>query len=367
MGSPNPQRMVEKSNAEDSTQMQAAFMEDIDVLRVRETDIPRISQDDILVRVDSCGVCGSDLRILSNGYKRVPLPQIMGHEIAATVKKVGKNQESQFKEGDRVALSADIPCGVCYWCKIGLSNHCIDNLGFGHEIPGGFAEYMAISKRIIEHGPIAKIAETKKSQDEFALCEPLACCINGFEICEMSAGKNLLIFGAGPIGCMLARLGRSLGAPQVVLCDIDETRLKLSKVAGADKYVLFEQEALQQTKDELTGGLGFEVVITACASAKAQEASLQYVKTGGHLNFFGGLPEGSKPILLDSNDIHYREIKVSGAHGSTPRTHRIAVEMVSKGDIDMNDLITGTYPLEQIEKAFEHARDKRALKIMIHP
>lgn len=347
--------------------MRAAFMEGINVLHVRETAIPRISPDDLLVRVDSCGICGSDLRILSNGYRRVHLPQIMGHEIAGTVENVGKRQRTNFTIGDRVALAADIPCGICSWCKSGLSNHCPNNMGFGHEIPGGFAEYVAISRRIIDYGPIAKIPETKKAQDEFALCEPLACCINGMEICEMKPEKNVLIFGAGAIGCMLAKLARAMGAPKVVLCDVDKVRLKLSGVAGADRYVLFEPEALETVKEKLTGNRGFEIVFIACASHEAQQQGLKYVKNGGHLNFFGGLPEGSKPILLDSNDIHYREIRVSGAHGSTPRTHRMAVGMVSSGKLDVKNLITHIYPLSRINDAFEHARDRRALKIIIRP
>lgn len=348
-------------------QMRAAFMDGINVLRVRVSEIPKTPPDGILVRVDSCGICGSDLRILSNGYRRVPLPQIMGHEIAGTVERVGKAQQGTYTAGDRVALAADIPCGACYWCKTGLSNHCPHNIGFGHEIPGGFAEYVAISKRIIDYGPIARTPKTKRRQDEFALCEPLACCINGLEVCDMKPGKNVLIFGAGAIGCMLAKLARSMGAPKVVLCDIDETRLKLSEVAGADRYIPFEPEALAAAKEELTESLGFEVVFIACASRDAQEQGLQYVKNGGYLNFFGGLPEGSKPILLNSNDIHYHEIRVSGAHGSTPRTHRMAVEMVEKGKVRVDDLITATYSLEDINKAFEHARDRRALKIMVRP
>lgn len=347
--------------------MYAAFMEGIGILRVKETDVPKTPPDGILVRVDSCGICGSDLRILSNGYRRVPIPQIMGHEIAGTVEKVGKVQRDNYTVGERVALAADIPCGACYWCKNNMSNHCPDNIGFGHEIPGGFAEYVAISKRIIDHGPIVVIPPTSKTQDEFALCEPLACCINGMEICDMKPGKNVLILGAGPVGCMLAKLAKAMGAPKVALCDIDETRLELSWVAGADRYVPFEPRALDDAKEELTDGLGFDVVFVACASREAQELGLQYVKNGGHLNFFGGLPEASKPILLSSNDIHYREICVSGAHGSTPRTHRMAVEMVRKGDIRLDHFITAIYPLKDINKAFEHARDKRALRIMIHP
>lgn len=347
--------------------MKAAFMDGINILNVRKTPIPKISLDDILLRVDSCGICGSDLRILANGYKRVPVPQIMGHEIAGTVVEVGKNQIEKYRIGDKIALAADIPCGSCHWCKNGLSNHCIDNIGFGHEYQGGFAEYLLLNKRILQYGPVVIIPNTEKTQNELALSEPLACCINGLDMCDMKKGYNVLILGAGPIGCMLAKLSKSLGANSIALCDVDKTRLDLAKITQSDCYVIFDKDALNDTKYYLTKGLGFDIVLIACPSINAQEAALPYVKNGGYLNFFGGLPEGTKPINLNSNEVHYRELRIVGSHGTTPRHHRIAVEKILNGEICISDMITDIYNLDNINDAFARIKEKQTMKIIINP
>ena len=343
--------------------MKAAVLEGINQLTVKEVPKPRITPDEVLLKVDSCGICGSDLRIITGGNSRVKYPHVIGHEIAATVAAVGA-KTAGFKIGDRVSLSADIPCGECKWCKAGLSNHCKDNIAFGHEYDGGFAEYLRLSKRIIEYGPVIVLPKTKISQDEFSLCEPLACCINGLELCRMGPGKNILIFGAGPVGCMIAILARGMNASKIVLCDTSKERLSSAEACKADAYVQYselEKPGILPVKD------GFDVVITACPSIEAQETALKHVKNRGIINLFGGLPPGGRRMQLDSNEIHYREITLLGSHGSTPRHHRMAVEMLLSGKIKVKGLISGRYPLARINEAIEEARNGISLKIVINP
>lgn len=342
--------------------MKAAVLEGINKLSVREVPTPSIADDEILLRVDSCGICGSDLRIISGGNARVKYPQVIGHEIAGTVVSVGKKQKKKFNAGDRVALSADVPCGSCEWCKRGLSNHCINNIAFGHEYAGGFAEYLKLTRRIIEHGPLVVLPETKITQDEFSLCEPLACCINGLEICGMRSGKSSLIYGAGPVGCMLADLGKAMDSPSITLCDTDPERLAAAKVCDADMFLSFSDLDCQLK------GQRFDIVITACPSVEAQESALKYVGNRGVVNFFGGLAPGTRNISISSNEIHYKEITVLGSHGSTPRHHKIAVDMLLSGRLSVKKFISKRYPLERIHEAMEDARNnKKNLKIVINP
>lgn len=348
--------------------MKAAFLEEINKLFVREIPIPTISEDDILIKVDSCGICGSDLRIIESGNERVKYPQIIGHEIAGRVVKIGKNQEHKFKINDRVAMSADIPCGFCEWCKTGLSNHCINNIAFGHEYPGGFAEYLKLDKRIIDFGPLVVLPETDISQDEFALSEPLACCINGIQSCDIKKGKSVLIFGAGFIGCTLAKLAKTLEAFPIVICDIDPRRLQTSKICGADRIVLFSESELGKVKKDFTDNLGFDIIITASPSIDAQEMSLKYVKNKGVILFFGGLPKDCRNLSINSNEIHYKEICIIGSHGSTPRHHKLAVDMILSGKIVLKPLISKCYPLDNISEAIEEVKNnKNNLKLIINP
>lgn len=348
--------------------MKAAVMESLGQFAIREVPMPKFTDEDILIKVDACGICGSDIRILYNGNKRVKYPQIFGHEIAGTVAEVGKYQEAKFKVGDRIALSADIPCGNCEWCKEDLKNHCENNIAFGHEYQGGFAEYLALNKRIIDYGPMVKVAETDITQDELSMSEPLACCINGVELCNIKKGSNVLIFGAGPVGCILVKLAKTIGASNVVLCDVDAARLKAAEVAMADSYVIPTQEELMKVYDSITRRRGFDAIITACPSMEAQESALKYIKAKGTINFFGGLPNSDRVLSLNSNYIHYNEVSVLGSHGSTPEHHRKAVDMILNRNICLEDLISKRFRLEDMHIAIEEARDnKNNLKIIINP
>ncbi len=349
--------------------MKAVVFKGIDQLQLEEVPTPQISEDDILIRIDSCSICGSDVRIISNGYHRVPPGTIMGHEIAGTVVKIGDNQKNKFSFGQRICLGADIPCGHCTWCQTGSSNNCKNTIAYGHEYPGGgFAQYMKLDKRSIDFGPLVLLPHNDLSQDEFALTEPLACCVNGLEYCNMSIGKTILIFGAGPLGILMAKLARTMGASFITLCDIDQDRLNAATISEADQIVPSTDEALKKIVDKHTQGEGFDVVITACPTMKAQEQSIHYTKNRGVINFFGGLPQTAGNLSFPSNILHYKEITLLGSHGSTPRHNQIAAEMILHKKIYVKDLLSQTVPLEQLPKAIQDLKtDKTNLKITVRP
>jgi len=166
---------------------------------------------------------------------------------------------------------------------------------------------------------------------------------------------------------MLTILGKVMGASVVVLCDIDSTRLEVAKRVEADRYIISAHEELEKAKNELTDNLGFDIIITACPSIDAQEMSLKYIKNKGVINFFGGLPGNTRNISINSNLIHYKELTILGSHGSTSKHHKLAVEMIMNKKINLKPLITKTFPLEEIDKAYEEAKNKNNLKIIINP
>jgi L-iditol 2-dehydrogenase len=166
---------------------------------------------------------------------------------------------------------------------------------------------------------------------------------------------------------MLAQAARAFGSPLVILADVDGRRLEMAGLAGADYLLDTATSPLIAAINDITKGRSMDVVFTACPSPAAQEEALKVVGTRGTVNFFGGLPGDSAPIALDSNLIHYKEITITGSHGSTPRQHALALDLIASGRINLAGLITHHFPLAQIEQALAAARSRAGLKVMVLP
>lgn len=345
--------------------MKAAVLEELNRIVVKEVETPQVSEGCILVRVRACAVCGSDIRIFRHGNPRVRPPQVIGHEIAGEVAQVGQGVKG-FRAGDRVAIGADVPCGECYFCLNGLGNNCPTNYAIGYQFPGGFAECILLNPTTVRFGPVAKMPNGV-SFEEAALAEPLACCINGLELSQVGLGDTVLIVGAGPAGCMLTVLSRAMGASKVIIAQRSKPRLEMAKRFEADAYISTLEEDLVERAMEESGGLGADVVITACASPEVQEQALLLVKNRGRVNFFGGLPKGRNRITIDSNIIHYKECFVHGSHGCVPRHHKLALELIKKGVIKPKDFISHRFPLERIKEAFDIVENRQGMKVVVNP
>lgn len=345
--------------------MKAAVLEGIDNMVVKEVPTPEVTEDSLLVRVRSCAVCGSDIRIYHYGNPRVKYPQIIGHEIAGDVVEVG-SKVKRFKVGDRVAIGADVPCGECSFCRDGLGNNCAINYAMGYQFPGGFAEYVLINSLVINYGPIHKIPDNL-SYDEASMAEPLACCINGLELSKVSLGDVVVVIGAGPVGCMLAELAKVMGAKKVIISQRSKVRLEMAKKFDIDVVVSATEEDLTQRVMEETDGLGADVVLTATSSVEVQAQAIPLVKRRGRINLFAGLPKGSPPLVLDSNILHYKEAFLFGSHGSVPRHHRLALELLSSGRISAKKYISHKFSLDQIKEAFSVVENRQGMKVIINP
>lgn len=345
--------------------MKAAVLEELSKLVVKEVPTPVIDDDSALLRVESVAICGSDLRISKFGNPRVKTPAIIGHELAGVVVKVGKNVK-RVKEGQRVAVGADVPCGQCHWCRNGFGNNCSVNYAVGYQIPGGFAEYMVLTKLLLEEGPVTPFAESL-SFDEASLAEPLACAINGLELVNMSLGKTIVIMGMGPIGCMMIDLSRMMGATKVICTQRSKLRMGIAKGYNADVYIATDEEDVVARCYRETQGEGPDVVITTCGSVEAHEQAIQMVAHRGYVNLFGGLGKDVRPLSVLSNVIHYKECFVTGSHGCVPRHHEMAVRIIEKGLVRVKPLITHVYPLEKINDAFATMESRQGMKIIVHP
>ncbi len=343
--------------------MLAAVLEAQDTLVVQDVPIPEIDDDSALMRVQATSICGSDIRIYRHGNPRVVPPAILGHEASGVIVKVGKNV-TRVKEGDRVALGADFPCGNCKWCRNGMLNNCEINYAVGYQIPGAFAEYMVLPKLLLQ-GPVTRIPDSL-SFEEAALAEPLACAINGFELVNLSLGKSVVIIGLGPIGCMMIDLARIMGATQVIGVQRSQLRMDIAKTYGADAYINPAEEDVVARCLELTNGEGPDVVITAAASVEIHEQAIEMVGHRGYVNLFGGLPKDMRPMSVSSNVIHYKECFVTGSHGSTPRQHEMAVDLLAKGLVRVAPLMTNHFHLSEINAAFDAMEARQGMKVIIH-
>jgi len=345
--------------------MKAAVLEELDKIVVREVDNPQIDDDSALLKVESVAVCGSDVRIFHHGNPRVKPPAIIGHETAGVIVKAGKNV-TRVKEGDRVAVGADVPCGQCHWCRNGLGNNCEINYAIGYQIPGAFAEYMKLPRLVLEEGPVAPFGDAL-SFDVAALAEPVACVLNGLELVGMSLGRSIAIIGMGPIGCMMIDAARAMGAVKVICAELSPERMKIARKYDADVYINSKEEDLVARCREETGGEGPDVVMTTCPSVEAHEQAIEMVAHRGHVNLFGGLGKHVRPMSVLSNTIHYKECFVTGSHGCVPRHHELAVKLLERGMVRTEPIITHHFPLDDINEAFQTMETQAGMKIIVHP
>ncbi len=346
--------------------MKAALYSGPQDLQVIEVETPTPKAGELLIRVKACATCGTDAKIFNHGHPRLKPPMIIGHEIAGEIVGIGAGVEG-FTTGDRVQVIAAIPCGQCWACKAGKMQICINQLSMGYQFPGGFAEYMIIPNQVVRVNGVNRIP-AGLSFEEAAAAEPLACALNAQELVRVSDGDVVLVMGAGPIGCMHVRLARALGASKVFLADINAGRLQLSAHAvKPDAAIDMSAVDIEAEIARLTDGAGPSVIITAAPSGAAQEQAIRMVKPGGRGSFFGGLPKDKPIISVDSNLVHYKELILAGANGSSPEHNRRALELMASGRVPVADLLTHKVPLSDVQRAIELVLSGEAIKVVVVP
>jgi L-iditol 2-dehydrogenase len=334
-------------------------------LRVEEADVPEPGPGEITIRVRTCAMCGTDAKIFHHGHHNISLPRVLGHEIAGEVADVGPGVDGWIR-GDRVQIIAAIPCGACLYCRRGQETVCENLESMGYQYDGAFAEFMRVPKKVLDRAGVNRIAE-HVSYEAAALTEPLACVLNGQEIAGVGEGDEVVVLGAGPIGCLHVRLARARGAKSVTLIDVNQLRLDLAARSEPDAMINGSEEDAVETVRKLTDGRGADVVITATGAGPAQEQALEMAARRGRISLFGGLPKDKPIIRFDSNLVHYRELFVVGAYGSAPRHNRDALGLISGGDVVVDDLITHRLPLDEVKEGIATVTTGEGLKVVVGP
>ena len=337
-------------------------------LRLENKEIPKVVPGSVLVKVKSCAICGSDLRILRDGNPRISPPHILGHEISGEVVEVGEGVFN-YNVGDKVSTGADVPCGQCNHCLSGRPNCCDINYAIGYQFDGGYAEYILLDPLVVKHGPMQKF-DNSLSWQEASLAEPLACCINGYEraLYQENMGGIVVIFGAGPIGLMLMMLGKQFyGVDKVIIVEPSEFRRNMALNLGADVTIdPIAQDPVFEVMN-ITDNQGAQAVFTACPIVETHKQAINMIAKRGVVNFFGGIPKDDPEISLSSNFIHYREAYITGSHGSTPEQHKKALNMIANKSVDISSLISESVPLSDIMNGFELAGSGKMAKIIVTP
>lgn len=347
--------------------MLAAVFQSNQGLKLIEREIPSVGADEALLRVEACGICGTDLRILRTGHRRLDAntPRILGHELSGTIVEVGSEVRG-LERDTRVAVAPNMGCGHCNLCESGYTQICPDYISFGVGLDGAFSEYMLIPANTIQQENIFRLPDSIPF-DEAALLEPLSCCYHGLSACQLSPGETCLVYGAGPIGIMHMQLARVMGASRVFSATSHPERIQQFPHPIADATVDPSQEQFHDQLFELNHGRGIDVIIIATPSAKAPLQALQIANVHGRINLFSALPRDSSLTSLDSNLIHYKELTVTGTTGQTASDFRACLELLADGKIKLTELITHRYPLSEIHSAIDAAREKNGLKVLVMP
>lgn len=343
--------------------MQAAFLIGPRQFELRDIPDPALPADGLLLDVKACGVCGSDLRRWRVGPAG-SAGIIPGHEVAGVVAAVG-DQQTHFAVGDPVALAPDVHCGDCYYCHRGRFNLC-DNLrlvGITPGYPGGFAEKMALTGEILTHGIVHKMP-AGLSFELAAMAEPLCSVLAGHDKTNTGLSDTIVVIGAGPIGCLLVAVAKARGA-RTIVSQRSGKRRELVRRFEPDHILDPTSEDVVARVRALTGGLGADIVICANPVAATQTQAVEMARKGGRVVLFGGLPKAEPMTTLDANRIHYGEIDVIGAFSYHPTTHALALDIIHRGLIPTEKLITHRFPLSDISRGFETADRGQGLKSLI--
>ena len=325
--------------------------------------MPAVGPEEVLVRVEACGICGSDV----HGYdgssgRRIP-PIVMGHEAAGIVAAVGPGVQG-FKEGDRVTFDSTVYCGKCQYCARGEINLCDNRQVIGvscgdYRRHGAFAEYVAIPQRILYPLP------ANFDFAEAAMLEAVSVGLHAVRVSQVKGGETALVIGAGMIGLLTLQAARAAGCSRVFITDVDATRLNLAKQVGADAALHLSGADLIAEIMKLTGGQGVDLAYEAVGRNETVAAAIDCTRKGGTVTLVGNIvPEVTLPL----QKVVTRQIRLQGSCASAGEYPQ-AIELIANGKIQVKPLITAVASLEEGPRWFErlHAREPNLMKVILTP
>ena len=346
--------------------MQAAVYRGKDDVRLETVPVPEIGAGELLVRIHTCGICGTDLKKISTGSHSSP--RIFGHEMAGQIVAAGAGVE-KFAVGDRVMVFHHIPCGECYYCRKKVFAQCpvYKKVGAtaGFEASGGgFAEYIRVMDWVVRKG-VVKVPD-HVSYEQASFIEPVNTCMKAIEQLRLEADETVLVVGQGPIGIMLALLARRTGAT-VVTSDLYPQRLKISESFGLAQTVNAGQADAAARVRELTGGRGADAVVLATAGNSLIKPAMEATRPGGRIMLFAQTQRSEAAI--DPSAVCMDEKTLMGSYSASVDLQEENVKLVFSGEIEFARLISHRFPLAEAVEALRVASHPApdTMKIVIQP
>ena len=346
--------------------MKAAVYRGVNDVRLETVPVPAIGLGEMLVRVHSCGVCGTDLKKISTGSHSAP--RIFGHETSGTIAAVGKDVTA-YRPGDRVMVFHHIPCRECFYCKNKTFAQCITYKKVGctagfEPSGGGFAEYVRVMDWIVEHGTV-RIPDGV-SFEQACFVEPVNTCLKGIYALNLQAGETVLTIGQGPIGIILSVLARRAGAT-LITSDLYQERLKIGLSFGLDLTIDASQVNVIERVRDLTHGRGADAVILAVGGNALIRTAMDAARPGGRILLFAQTQHGE--AVIDPAAICVDEKTLLGSYSASVDLQDESVRFVMGREMDLERLISHRFPLAQSPQALDLAAHPQpsSMKIVIQP
>jgi L-iditol 2-dehydrogenase len=346
--------------------MHAAVYRGVNDVRLESVPVPQIGPREILVRVHSCGVCGTDLKKISTGSHSAP--RIFGHETSGVVAGVGQDVD-QYRPGDRVMVFHHIPCRDCFYCKNKTFAQCSMYKKVGctagfEPSGGGFAEYVRVMDWIVEHGTV-RIPDNI-SFEQACFVEPVNTCLKGVYALNLRQGETVLTIGQGPIGIILSVLARRSGA-SLITSDLYPERLKIGSSFGLDLTIDASRTNVIERVRELTDGRGADAVILAVGGNSLIRTAMDAARPGGRILLFAQTQHGE--AIIDPAAICVDEKTLVGSYSASVDLQEESVRFVMNREMDLERLVSHRFPLSQGPQALELAAHPQpsSMKIVIQP
>src|ERR1700674_3279154 len=357
---------IEETKHSIPTTMRAAVYRGVNDVRMETVPVPQIGPDELLVRVHTCGICGTDLKKISNGSHSAP--RIFGHETSGIVAAAGK-EVSEFQPGDRVVMFHHIPCGECYYCRHKTFAQCETYKKVGctagfEPSGGGFAEYVRVMDWIVNHGTV-RIPDGF-SFEQACFFEPVNTCMKGIEALRLEPGETVLAIGQGPIGIILSVLARRAGAT-VITSDLYPERLRIAKSLGFEHLIDASQHDAVRSVRERTEGRGADAVILAVGSNALIRPAMDAARAGGRVLLFAQTQRGE--VTVDPAAICVEEKALVGSYSASVDLQEESVRFVMNREMDLEQLISHRFPLQDAAQALELAAHPQpaSMKVVIQP
>ncbi|HYQ86261.1 MAG TPA: zinc-dependent alcohol dehydrogenase family protein [Bacteroidota bacterium] len=336
--------------------MKAALLNGPNSLTVTLKPIRKLEPGELLVKVDVCGVCGTDVHIVEGTSRSTP-PVVLGHEYSGVVEDSGKTGGGQL-HGRRVAVDPNIACGTCYFCRRGLVHLCSNLKALGVDIDGGMAEYSIVPERQIYFIPPAMAKETS------AFIEPVSCAVHGIDRAGVKAGDTVIIIGGGTIGLIMLQLARNAGAASVIVLEPLEHKRRIATELGADVVLnpLQDNPSTLLRDAAIQGG---DVVIECVGKPQTMQLAIELARRGGTVEFFGVAPIGEK-IPLEPNQVYYKELTIVGSYVN-PNTFDRSIALLVAKKVRVDLFQTDKFPLDGVHEALRYQREGITIKSIILP